>query len=210
VSTRQRPRGAQNDESYSDEETAWLAALGMALRLGRVRLGWSQAELAQHAGSSRVTVSYTERGYQSSLVTYRRLAEAMGMSLGEALEKAETLAATPAPTEQETQVPADSPVIGQLADAAASGTVTYLTRDGRRIAAVVPADLAEAVLPEPPVADDDDLVLSTAASRRKLQQLAREQGVQPVTDPAELRGPGVPDDEFEAVHATVMSGRSQE
>jgi len=98
--------------------------------------------------------------------------------------------------------------LNQTVDAAAAaGTITYLTRDGRRIAAIVPADLAESLLPEPS-AEEDDLVLSVEESRRRFEQLAREQGVQPVADPAELRGPGMPEKEFRAFHEAVMSGRS--
>jgi transcriptional regulator with XRE-family HTH domain len=101
MTTRRLPRGAHHDESYTDAERAWLAAIGMAIRmairLGRVRLGWSQAELAERSGTSRVTVSYAERGYQSSLLTYRRVADALRLPLVDVLREAEARVASPMP-----------------------------------------------------------------------------------------------------------------
>jgi hypothetical protein len=96
-------------------------------------------------------------------------------------------------------------ILNQAVDAVATGTVTYLTRDGHRVAAVVPVELAEPAPPEPSAAVDDDLVLSVAESRRRLDQLAREQGVLPVSDPAELRGEPMDGDEAEAFSEAVRS-----
>jgi transcriptional regulator with XRE-family HTH domain len=142
MSTEQRPPRT-DDETYSQAELSWLAAFGMALRLSRVRLGWSQSELAERAGTRGRTVSCAEQGFQASLPVYRRLAETMGLPLVEILEKAETLVAKGVPGTQVIEVPAGSPVMDQLVIAATGGTVTYLTQEGRRVAAVVPADLAE-------------------------------------------------------------------
>ncbi len=85
----QRPRGEAHEALYSDEERAWLQALGMAIRLGRARHRWSQTELAERSGIGRTTISYIERGYVASPVTCRRLAQAMGMTLGEIFEWAD-------------------------------------------------------------------------------------------------------------------------
>jgi len=81
--------------------------------------------------------------------------------------------------------------LSKLMDRADAGLITYLTHKGQRIATVVPADVVEMI--QRAFAEDDDAV---AESRRKVEQLAREQGVQPVTDPAELRGPRMDEEEF--------------
>jgi hypothetical protein len=107
----------------------------------------------------------------------------------------------------EIEVPADAPALNQAVDAAGRGTVTYLTRQGRRVAAIVPSLLAEAVLFEPSAGEADNPRLSVEEARRRLEQLARVQGVYPVGDPAELRGPDMPDDEFEAFHSAAMTDR---
>jgi putative transcriptional regulator len=91
---RQRPRAAAHEELYTGEERAWLKALGMAIRLGRARRGWSQANLAERSGISRPTISYIERGYVASPVTCRRLAQALGMTLTEIIEWAEGVVAS--------------------------------------------------------------------------------------------------------------------
>ena len=79
---------------------------------------------------------------------------------------------------QEVEIPEGSPALDQVVDAATAGTVTYLTREGQRLAAIVPAELAEFLLPEPAV-EDDDPGLSADKSRRRLEVVARAQGVQP-------------------------------
>jgi antitoxin Phd len=49
-------------------------------------------------------------------------------------------------SEQTCELHGDDPAdLEQLADAASSGEVIYLTRDGKRIAAVVAADAADAI-----------------------------------------------------------------
>lgn len=140
MSTGQRPA---DDENYSQAELSWLAAFGVALRLCRVRLGWSQSELAERAGISQPTVRCAEQCFHASIMTYRRLAEAMGLPLVEILKKAETLVARGIPGARVIEVPAGSPVLDQLVTAATEGTVTYLTQEGRCVAAFVPVDLPE-------------------------------------------------------------------
>jgi antitoxin (DNA-binding transcriptional repressor) of toxin-antitoxin stability system len=94
--------------------------------------------------------------------------------------------------DQDVELPSGSPILEQLVDAVASGTVTYLTRWGRRVAAIVPADLAA----------------SAHESLHRLGQLRRAQGVQPVMDPAELRGLGMPEKEFQAFFEAPRRGGS--
>jgi DNA-binding XRE family transcriptional regulator len=86
---RPRRQASADHEFHSDAERAWVEAVAMTIRLGRARLRWSQAELAEHAGISRPTVSNIERGYSAWLVTYRRIAEALGMTLGEIIQRAD-------------------------------------------------------------------------------------------------------------------------
>jgi len=50
--------------------------------------------------------------------------------------------------ERETGVEEARKILGDLADDAADGTVTWLTRHRRRIAAIVPVDLAELAIRE--------------------------------------------------------------
>jgi DNA-binding XRE family transcriptional regulator len=85
----QRPRGEAHEALYSEEERAWLQALGMAIRLERARHRWSQTDLAERSGISRPTISYIERGYVASPVTCRRLAQALGATLSEIFDWAE-------------------------------------------------------------------------------------------------------------------------
>ena len=47
----------------------------------------------------------------------------------------------------EMQIPADLATLNQVVDAATDGTITYLTRDGQRLATLIPAELAELLLP---------------------------------------------------------------
>jgi hypothetical protein len=113
-------------------------------------------------------------------------------------------------THQEIEIPEDLAVLHQAVDDATTGMVTYLTREGQRVAAIVPVDLAGALASEPAGEDDlawGDLILSVDESRRRFHQLAREQGVEPVTDPAELRGPGMDEEEFRAFYEAVTAGR---
>jgi len=115
-------------------------------------------------------------------------------------------------THQEIEIPKDLAVLHQAADATATGIVTYLTREGQRVAAIVPVDLAEVLPAEAAGEEDDDLalddlILSVEESQRRFHQLAREQGVEPVRDLAELRGPGMDEEEVRGFYEAVVSGR---
>lgn len=70
-------------------EQAWLRAVGLRVRLGRVTCGESQDQLGARAGVSRVTVGSIERSeHPAVLVTYARLARALHTSLAELLDGA--------------------------------------------------------------------------------------------------------------------------
>ena len=61
----------------------------MRIRLARVRRRESQDELAAHAGVSRVTLGSIARAEDPAVVlTYLRLARALGLSLDELLDGA--------------------------------------------------------------------------------------------------------------------------
>jgi hypothetical protein len=109
-------------------------------------------------------------------------------------------------SDQEIEIPMGSPFLDGLLSAAMIGTVIYLTREGRRIAAVVPADIAESLLNDPLGEEENgDPAPGGGAGRRRLQQLIREQGVRPVEDPAELRGAEMVD--FDEFFSAAMSAR---
>jgi hypothetical protein len=110
-------------------------------------------------------------------------------------------------TDQEIEVPVGFPLLDHLIAAAMIGTVTHVTREGRRIAAVVPADLAESLVHDPLGEEAEDGPAPGGAGRRKLQDLIREQGVRPVQDPAELRGEEMAD--FDQFFSAAMSARSR-
>jgi hypothetical protein len=57
-------------------------------------------------------------------------------------------------TDPDVEIPPGSPILDPLLAAAAIGKVTFLTQGGGRVAALVPADIAESILREPP--DDED------------------------------------------------------
>jgi hypothetical protein len=107
----------------------------------------------------------------------------------------------------EIEIPEDLAILNQAVDAATDGTITYLMRDGRRLAALIPAELAELLLPGR--ATDADPGRSADKSRRRLELLARVQGVEPSTDPDELRGPEMSEEEARAFHAAVVAGRTR-
>jgi hypothetical protein len=110
-------------------------------------------------------------------------------------------------TDKEIEVPVGSPVLDHLLAAAMIGTVTYLTREGRRIAAVVPADIAESLLHDPLGQEAEDGPAPAGTGRRRLQDLIREHGVRPVPDPAELHGAEMAD--FDEFFSAAMSARSR-
>lgn len=73
----------------TDAEREWLIEVGMRVLLARVRARESQEELATRAGVSRVTVGSIERADHPAVVlAYRRLSEALGLTLGELLDGA--------------------------------------------------------------------------------------------------------------------------
>ena len=73
----------------TDEETAWLRAVGLRVRLARVTRSESQDRLGERADVSRVTVGSVERGEHPAAVTvYARLARAVGLSLADLLDGA--------------------------------------------------------------------------------------------------------------------------
>jgi len=109
--------------------------------------------------------------------------------------------------DKEIEVPAGFPPLDRALSATADGATIYLTRDGHSVAALVPAAVAKSILQEFPVEDDEDDHPEPPTDRgeRTLDDLWREQGVQPVTDPAELRGEAFPD--FDQFFAAVTAGR---
>jgi len=65
-------------------------AFGLAVRISRERLGWSQADLARESGIDRAYVSRIETGSADpGLRVQRRLAEALDMGLTELVGQAE-------------------------------------------------------------------------------------------------------------------------
>jgi hypothetical protein len=112
-------------------------------------------------------------------------------------------------TDGDVEIPEGLPVVDHLVAAAMIGTVSYVTREGRRVAAVVPADIAESMLQDPPDAPDDDHPGpgGGGARRRMVEELCREQGVRPVQDPDELDGVEMAD--FDEFFSAAMSARSR-
>lgn len=56
--------------------------VGRGLRDARRARGWSQRELAEHAGVSRPTVARIEAGQRVRVDSLERVAGALGLSLG--------------------------------------------------------------------------------------------------------------------------------
>jgi len=66
-----------------------LLQLGKYLRQAREKRGWSQEELAYKCGLHRTYIGSVERGeYNISLLSLRKIADALGISLPEALAAA--------------------------------------------------------------------------------------------------------------------------
>ena len=75
------------ERATSTTERDWLLDVGMRIRLARVRAKETQEELAARAGVSRVTVGSIERAdHPAVILAYRRLAEALNLSLAELLD----------------------------------------------------------------------------------------------------------------------------
>ena len=70
-------------------ERAWLAEVGLRIRVARIRRRESQEQLAELARTSRVTLGSVERGdHAAGVLTYVRLARTLGVSLDELLADA--------------------------------------------------------------------------------------------------------------------------
>ena len=77
------------DPERSDER-AWLAEVGMRVRLARVRRRESQDQLAKIARISRVTLGSIERGeHPAAVLAYLRLARVLGVSMDDLLDGAQ-------------------------------------------------------------------------------------------------------------------------
>jgi DNA-binding XRE family transcriptional regulator len=80
----------QSDSGPSD--AAYLGAVGLRVRVYRMARAMSQDELAGRASVSRVTLGSIERGdHAASLLTYRKLARALGRDVGELVSEGEVL-----------------------------------------------------------------------------------------------------------------------
>jgi len=70
-------------------ERAWLPEVGLRIRVARIRRRHSQERLAELTQVSRVTLGSVERGdHAAGVLTYVRLARALGVSLDELLADA--------------------------------------------------------------------------------------------------------------------------
>ena len=71
------------------DERAWLAEVGMRVRLARVRRRESQDQLAKIARISRVTLGSIERGeHPAAVLAYLPLARVLGVSMDDLLDGA--------------------------------------------------------------------------------------------------------------------------
>jgi transcriptional regulator with XRE-family HTH domain len=76
-------------EAPNKAERAWLAEVGMRVRLGRVRLRESQERLGDRAGVGRATVGSIERGDHPAVVlAYTQLARALDLPVAVLLDGA--------------------------------------------------------------------------------------------------------------------------
>ena len=66
-------------------------ALGEALKRNRLRLGWSQEELALQAGIDRTWISRIERGGNPEWATVKKLAGAMDITMLELIALVERI-----------------------------------------------------------------------------------------------------------------------
>jgi transcriptional regulator with XRE-family HTH domain len=68
---------------------AWLAEVGLRIRVARIRRRQSQERLVQLPRVSRVTLGSVERGdHSAGVLTYVRLARTLGVSQDELLSDA--------------------------------------------------------------------------------------------------------------------------
>ena len=76
----------------TENDVAYLATVGLRIRLYRIALGESQDAFARRAGVSRVTLGAIERGeHGAGILTYRTLAAGLGRDIGELLSEGEVL-----------------------------------------------------------------------------------------------------------------------
>lgn len=73
--------------STMTDDTAYLRAVGMRVRLARVQRRLSQEALGALSGVSRVTVGSVERGdHPGSVLAYHKLAKALDMRISDLLD----------------------------------------------------------------------------------------------------------------------------
>jgi len=69
------------------DDRAYLREVGMRVRVARVRRRISQDQLAEIAAVSRVSLGSIERGeHAAGLITYRKIAGALGVAMGDLLD----------------------------------------------------------------------------------------------------------------------------
>jgi ribosome-binding protein aMBF1 (putative translation factor) len=74
-------------EAPEEAQAAFVSSFGESIRKGRLAHGWTQAQLAEAAQLSSNYVARLERGELGpSLFVAHRIAEALGVELGELLE----------------------------------------------------------------------------------------------------------------------------
>lgn len=74
-----------------EEERPYLRLVSRRVRSRRVLIGITQEELAARASVSRVTLGSIERGdHAATLLSYVKLARALGVSLGSLLDEEST------------------------------------------------------------------------------------------------------------------------
>src|ERR1700709_1038881 len=85
--SRRRPNGLRTvpmPDRPESGEVEWLTEVGIRVRIARFRLRITQTEMARRAAVSRVTLGSIERGeHAATAPTYRRIATATGLQLGE-------------------------------------------------------------------------------------------------------------------------------
>jgi transcriptional regulator with XRE-family HTH domain len=78
--------------SEAEGDRVYLDSVGLRVRLFRMARSMSQDELARGASVSRVTLGSIERGdHAAGLLTYLKLARALGRDVGELLADGEVL-----------------------------------------------------------------------------------------------------------------------
>ena len=84
-----RGKGFGMEETFVEDGSVILAALGAAVREHRVRAGLTQAQLAEQAGIGRAHVNHIEGGRKNpTVVVLVHLARTLGVTPGDLLEPA--------------------------------------------------------------------------------------------------------------------------